>query len=56
MSIEKFIDALEAGNTAEAKSVFSSEVRTRITDAIDSRRAVVGSAMGGQSDSEDEDV
>ena len=56
MSIEKFINALESGNTAEAKTEFSGELRSRVADAVEARRADVGAAMGPVSDDFDEDL
>jgi len=56
MSIENFITALENGNTSEAKSEFTGELRSRISDAIEARRPEIGASMSPQKAVDDEDL
>ena len=45
MSIADFIDAVADGKSTVAKSVFETELKTRVVDAIDAKRAEVGQSM-----------
>lgn len=48
MSIENLIDALEANNNVAAKDAFESEIRFRVSSALDAKKIEVAQSMFNQ--------